>query len=157
MLLIDTIQINTSPDKIFDWFQKLDKHFTEWHVNHKKLIKLTGGLDVGDVIHFEELIDGKWFKFNVKITRKEKTPGGFLIEAKMPPFATLLFTAQANENGCLFTHSETFGFIKNESPFVRSYITPLLRSIFNPIYRFDLIEKDIKEDNINLKRILESS
>jgi hypothetical protein len=36
-------------------------------------------------------------------------------------------------------------------------VVPLLKSILNPLYRFDIIAKDMVEDNINLKRILENN
>jgi hypothetical protein len=134
----------------------LDKHFTKWHPNHTKFVKITGGMDVGDVVRFEEKIDGKWFKFNVKITKIEKTANGWRIEVKTPPFATLIFKTERDGDGCVFTHTEFFGLFKSKNLFAQKFIYSLLRKILNPIYRFDLIEKDIIEDNINLKKILEN-
>jgi len=48
--LEDSIQIETTPDKIYNWIMNIDKHFVEWHPNHKKFEKVTGGMDEGDII-----------------------------------------------------------------------------------------------------------
>ncbi len=156
IILTDSIQIDNPPEIVFDWFMNLDKNFTKWHQNHTKFTKLTGGMNVGDKISFEEKISGKWFKFNLNITKIEKDNNGWIIEAQTPPFAKLLFEARKIDDGCVFTHTETFGIIKSKNPFVQKIIISCLRFILNPFYRFDLIQKDIIEDNINLKRILEN-
>jgi hypothetical protein len=155
--LHDAIEIKTSQEKLFDWFQHLDKNFTTWHPNHTKFQKITGGMNKGDVIRFEERINGKWFKFNVTITKIERTTDGWIIEAKTPPFATLEFKTETQGESCLFTHTETYGLIKSTNPFVQKYVIQLLRKVLNPLYRFDLIQKDIIEDNINLKQIMEKN
>lgn len=155
LILSDSIQIDVSPDKVFDWFSNLDKNFTKWSPNHKKFVLVTGGLDEGDVIYFEQNINGKWFNFKTKITKIEQTATGWTIETKTPPFVTLIFTAQANTTGCLFTHDEVYGFIKIKNLFIRKYSIPFLRTLLNPFFRFDLIEKDIADDNARLKQILE--
>jgi len=152
--LQDSIEINTTPEKILNWFQNLDKHFTDWHPNHTKFEKITGGMDEGDIIRFEECIDGKWFKFNFKIHKIDKTKNGWRAEFKAP-MATIIFKVEEKKNTCIFSHIETFGFIKSQNPFICNVIAPIFRKLLNPKYRFDLIEKDIIEDNINLKRILE--
>jgi hypothetical protein len=48
--LKDSAEIKTTPEKLFDWFKNLDKHFEEWHPNHKKFVKVTGGTGEGDII-----------------------------------------------------------------------------------------------------------
>jgi hypothetical protein len=155
--LTDSIQINKKPETVFDWFMNLDNNFVKWHPNHMKFSKITGGMNVGDIVRFEEKISDKWFKFNVKITKIEKTKDRWLIEAKTPLFATLLFTAQGNATGCVFTHTEIFGMIRSKNSNIQNTLIPILKKIINPIFRFDLIERDIKEDNLNLKRILENN
>jgi hypothetical protein len=157
IILHDAIEINTSPEMLFDWFINLDKNFPLWHPNHIKFLKITGGMNLGDVVRFEERISGKWFKFNVIITKIETTANGWIIEAKTPPFATLEFKAEARGDNCLFTHTEIYGFIPSKNVFFQKYVIPLLIKILNPLYRFDLIQRDIIEDNINLKQIMENN
>jgi hypothetical protein len=153
----DSIQINIPPEKVFDWFLNMDKNFVNWHPNHTKYTLLSGDMNVGDTIHFEEKIDDKWFKFNVKITKIQKSQTDWIIEIQTPPFATLAFSPKECTNGCVFTHTETYGFIKSKNPFINIYIIPCLKKVLNPVYRFDLIEKDIVEDNKRLRQILENS
>ena len=50
----DSIQINVPPEKVYDWFLNMDKNFVKWHPNHTKYTLLSGGMNVGDTIHFEE-------------------------------------------------------------------------------------------------------
>ena len=150
-----SITINCTPDRLFDWFMHLEKNFTKWNTNHKKFVKVTGGMQVGDKVYFEQCINGKWFKNKVTISVINKNKNGWTIEAVTPPFAKLEFICQAKENNCLFTHIESFGFIRSKKAFVQKFLIPLLRKLLNPFYRFDLIQKDIIEDNFKLKEIME--
>jgi hypothetical protein len=150
-----TIEINCNPDSLFEWFINLDKNFTIWNTNHKKFVKVTGGTHVGDKVYFEQCISGKWLENKVTISTINKNENGWKIEAVTPPFARLEFTCEVKENRCLFTHSESFGFIKSKKAFVQNFLIPLLMKLLNPFYRFDLIQKDIIEDNYKLKEIIE--
>jgi hypothetical protein len=78
--LKDSVEIKTTPEELFDWFKNLDKHFEEWHPNHKKFVKVTGGTDEGDIVYSEELVEGKWYKVKVKIGKLEKSEQGWRIE-----------------------------------------------------------------------------
>jgi hypothetical protein len=150
-----SIVINCTPDQLFDWFINLDKNFTKWNTNHKKFVKVTGGMEVGDKVYFEQCISGKWFKNKVTISTINKSENGWKIEAVTPPFVKLEFICEETENKCLFTHVESFGFIKSKKAIAQKFLVPLLRKLLNPFYRFDLIQKDIIEDNIKLKAIME--
>ena len=97
-VLKDSIEIKTTPDKIFKWLKNLDKHYKEWHPDHVKWINLTGSLDKGDIFYSEEHLHGKLHKLKGKITKIEEnkrveykflfpTPiicpkGSFIIELK---------------------------------------------------------------------------
>ena len=150
--LKDSIEIKTTPKKVFDWFKNLDKYFTEWHPNHKKFIKVTGGLNEGDIIYFEECVDGKWFKIKCKITRIEKKDRCWRADFESVHWFSRLigvrisFIGKAKGDNCIFTHIESFGFRANV---ISNLTLKLIKSLV------PLIEKDMKEDNVNLKRILE--
>lgn len=151
--LRDSIEIKTTPDKIYDWFKNLDnKRFTEWHPNHKKFVRVTGGMDEGDIIYFEECVGGKRFKVNCKISKIEKTERSWAVDLESIHWlgrligARISFIAEAKGDACVFTHVETFGLRR---PLLSSLILRLFKS------RIPLIEKDMKEDNVNLRRILE--
>jgi hypothetical protein len=151
--LKDSVEIKTTPEELFDWFKNLDKHFEEWHPNHKKFVKVTGGTDEGDIVYFEELVEGKWYKVKVKIGKLEKSEQGWRIELLTSSrLAKILFIAEAKEDGCIFTHIESFGF---KTPVIGRLIDFLMSKVFYSLFRFDLIRKDMEEDGLNLKRILE--
>jgi hypothetical protein len=150
-----SILINCTLDQLFNWFINLDKNFIKWNTNHKKFVKVTGGMEVGDKVYFEQCISGKWFKNKVTISAVNKSENGWTIEAITPPFAKLEFICEETENKCLFTHIESFGFIKSKKVVAQKFLIPLLKKLLNPFYRFDLIQKDIIEDNIKLKEIME--
>ena len=149
--LRDSIEIKTTPERIFDWFKNMDKHFTEWHPNHKKFVKLTGGMDEGDVVYFEECVNGKWYKAKFKITKIERTESGWRAELKTL-LARISFIAEAKEDGCIFTHIESFGF---KTPIIGNIVDFILQKVLRSRTRFDLIQRDMEEDGKNLKRILE--
>jgi hypothetical protein len=150
--LKDSIKIKTTPEKIFDWFKNLDKHFTEWHPNHKKFVKVTGGLDKGDIVYFEECIDGKWFKIKCKITKIEKRNLGWRADFESVHWLGRLigtrisFIVKAKGDICIFTHIESFGF---RAPIISSLVLKLVKS------QIPLIKRDMREDNVNLKKIME--
>lgn len=152
-----SVEINCSPDRLLEWFLNLDRNCIKWNTNHKKFVKVTGGMNVGDRVYFEQCINGKWFKNNVTISVLEKSYKGWRIEAVTPPLARLEFICEAANNKCLFTHSEYFGFIKSKKAVVQTIFIPFLRKLLNPFYRFDLIEKDMIEDNFKLKLIMEEN
>lgn len=154
--LKDSIEIKATPDKLYNWFMDLDKHFTKWHPNHTKFEKVTGGTDVGDIIYFEESVGGILYKIKGVITRKEQSENNFRLDFKtMSGLGQISFTANATEGGCIFTHIERFGL---ETPIIGGIVNFL---IFNVLARKkanrDIILQDMKEDNENLKKIIESS
>ena len=67
----------------------------------------------------------------------------------------IIFEAKSENGGSIFTHTESFGMIKSKNPFAEKVANLVLGVLLNPIYRFDLIKKDIIEDNENLKDLIE--
>lgn len=57
----DTIEIKTSPEKIFEWFAHLDKNFKSWHPKeHVECRYLKGSpLEEGSILYFEVYLLGK--------------------------------------------------------------------------------------------------
>ncbi|MDI6603287.1 MAG: SRPBCC family protein [Patescibacteria group bacterium] len=115
IILEDSIKIKTTPEKIFDWFKNLDKHFTEWSPCHTKFVKVTGGMDEGDIVYCEQCCEGKWYKEKVKITKIEKDSSGWRIERKcLFPYSLLgirgSFIVEQKGDSCIFTAIESFGF-----------------------------------------------
>lgn len=151
-----SIEINTTPEKIFNWMKNLNKHFVKWHPNHTKFEFGREGLKVGGSVYFEERIEGKDFDFDFKITKVGKTKKGWIAEFERPG-AKIIFKAESKGKKCIFSHIEKFGKIKSNNFFTKKILVPIFRKLTNPIYRYDLIKKDLIEDNINLKKIMEKN
>jgi uncharacterized protein YndB with AHSA1/START domain len=67
--LEDSIEINTTPDVIYNWLCKLDEHYTKWHPDHEKCINKTGDMRVGTMLYSEEYLHGELHKIQMKITK----------------------------------------------------------------------------------------
>jgi hypothetical protein len=152
--LIDSIEINTTTDVVYDWLMKLDENFTKWNSNHKKFEKISGGVEVGDQIYFEQCVGGVWYKIKGEISVKERDEDKFQIEfITMSGIGNIKFIGENSEGGCIFTHIETFG---AKSRIIGSLVDFLLFKVLaRKKANFGNILQDMKEDNVNLKRILE--
>ncbi|MCC7550318.1 MAG: SRPBCC family protein [Methanobacterium sp.] len=153
--LKDSVTINTTLEKLYSWLINLDENFVKWHPNHVKFEKLTGSMDVGDWIYFEENVNGTIYKIKGEITRKEINKNGFRVDFKTNSgLGHITFMAEATESGCVFTHIESFGL---ETPIIGNIINFIIfRVLVRKKANWDLISQDMKEDNVNLKRILET-
>jgi len=143
MIIKDSIEIKTTPEKIFDWFKNIDKHYKEWHPDHVKWVNETGGLDEGDIVYYEEYLHGKLHKIRSKITKIEENKR---IEFKnLFPISILSpkgsFIIEPRGESCIFTAtlSIRFGWL----------LSKIAKS------RLDAGKKHIKEEGGNLKRLLE--
>lgn len=144
--LKDTIEIKTTPDKIAEWLRNVDKHYKDWHPDHVRFVKVTGGLEVGNIFYFEEYLQGKLYKGRYRITKIEENKKR-VVEFKGLSFLDRIFGTKGSfivesmENSCLFTatHSLRFGWL----------ISRLFKGLIKAM------EKHMKEEGENLKRLLE--
>jgi len=155
--LKDSIEIRTTPERSFKWFENIDKNFTKWHPNHKKFVKVTGNLNEGDIIYFEECIDGRWYKIKCKITEIEKGEWGWRVVFKSTHWlggtllnTRLIFLVERKKDTCVFSNIQTIGF---NAPVIGKLIDLLILKSFSTT--INLIKKDMEEDGKNLKKILE--
>lgn len=69
MKLSDTVEIGTAPEKLFAWFRELDRHYREWHPDHRDCYWLRGdSLAPGSVLYAEEYLHGKLHKLRYRMT-----------------------------------------------------------------------------------------
>lgn len=61
LLLKDSIEINTTPEKIWEFFANLDKNYTTWHPEDHIVFKWVEGkpLAQGSKFYAEQLVKGK--------------------------------------------------------------------------------------------------
>lgn len=155
VVLKDSVTIDTSMDTLYQWFLNLDKNFVNWHPNHKTFELRSGGTEIGDKIYFEELVDGTLYKIEGKIITKNKLADNFTLAFKTSAgLGHIYFMGKYSGNTCVFTHIEEFGM---RTPIIGSIVNFLLfRILARKKANWDLIHKDMVEDNKNLKEILET-
>jgi hypothetical protein len=72
MILHDSILINTTPDRIFEFFEHMDENYLRWHPDHLLFRWEKGrGLSEGVEFYFEERIGGQLLKKRVRFTHIE--------------------------------------------------------------------------------------
>ncbi len=146
MILKNSIEIKTTPGKVGEWLTNLDKNYKELHKDHIKWVKITGGVEVGDIIYLEEYIAGRLIKAKSKVIKIEKTDKKFIME--LTPLGFLawmtgqkgLFRAEPREGGCVYTSVlsvQRFGWLI-------------------PKFFVNAMKKHAKEESETLKRILET-
>ncbi|MFX1320466.1 MAG: SRPBCC family protein [Promethearchaeota archaeon] len=144
--LRDSIEINTKPEKIFQWLKNLDNNYKKWHKDHVNSIKLTATreLEIGDVFCYEEYLHGELHKLKLKLTNVEENR---VIEFKTLFPASLIcpkgsFLIEPKNDNSIFTATLTFRMGNIFSKFAKS--------------RVEAIKKHMKEEGENLKRLLET-
>jgi uncharacterized protein YndB with AHSA1/START domain len=70
LLLSHSIDINTSPEKLWDFFKNLDKNYTTWHPKDHILFKWMEGkpLEEGSTCYAEQYVMGKPTKYNATLS-----------------------------------------------------------------------------------------
>lgn len=143
--LKDSIEIKTTPEKIEEWFKNLDKHYLEWYPDHVKFVKVTGGMNEGDIFYFEEYLHGKLHKIRSKITKVEKNKRIEIEYKSLFPISIVFpkgsFIIEPKGESCIFTAMLSFRFGWLFLRFAKD--------------RVEAIKKHMKEEGENLKKLLE--
>ena len=144
--LRDSIEINTKPEKIYQWLRNLDKNYKQWHQDHVNAVKLTktSELKIGDIFCYEEYLHGELHTFKFKLINIEENKA---IEFKTLFPASLIcpkgsFLIEPKDDGSIFTATLSFRMGKIFSRFAKS--------------RVDAIKQHMKEEGENLKSLLEN-
>jgi len=142
--LIDTKEIKTTPENIFQWFININKNYKSWHPEHISWDWKNGEpFQIGSKAIVKEYIHGKVHSLKSIITNIEKNK---LIEYKfLFPMSIIVtggsFIFSNTDSGCIFTATLTFRSGK------------ILSKIFKK--QMEAIIKHMKEEGDNLKKILE--
>jgi uncharacterized protein YndB with AHSA1/START domain len=150
MILSDSVEINTTPEKIWEFFTNLEKNYKTWHPEDHILFKWTKGkpMESGSRWYGEEIVRGKLFKLKGTIgevipNRKIVFNFSFPVSLVAPKFEWLI---EPKGSTSVFT--------------ARSYLRAgefylkFFKKEMN--YKLDLHNKHVREEGENLKRILES-
>ena len=138
---MDSIEIKTRPENIFEYFVHLDENYRAWHPDHVKCSWLKGKpAKEGSILYVEEYLHGKLHKLKFLITkiepnRKIKFKLLFPISIICP---TGSFIIESKEKRCIFTATLSFRFGWLFSKFARN--------------RVEAIKKHIKEEGENIRK-----
>ncbi len=151
MILSDSVEINTTPEKIWEFFTNLEKNYKTWHPEDHISFKWTEGkpMESGSRWYGEEILRGKLFKLKGTIgevipNRKIVFNFSFPVSLVAPKFEWLI---EPKGSTSIFT--------------ARSYLRAgefylkFFKKEMN--YKLDLHDKHVREEGENLKRILESN
>ena len=142
----DSIFIDASCEKVYQFFEKMDQNYLKWHPEHFGFEWRKGrGLKEGIVFYFEEEIGGQLLKKETAFTRIipnryiEFTMVNWFYRLFIPKM-TFIFGPQGN--GCLFTAQV---FLRGVGP------------IGSWAHRkeFAAVRQHMKEEGENLKQIIE--
>ena len=144
--LRESIEINVSPEVIWDWFLHIAENYLEWHPSHIKANWETEtASEIGSILYAEEDINGDFLKMRSKLTE--------LIPKRLYRFKTVgtlklilaggSFEIEPSENGSNFTATLDFHMGKLLSRLAKK--------------KMQQISQHMIEEGQNLKQILEKS
>ena len=150
LILKHSIEINTTPEKIWDFFLNLEKHYTTWHPKDHILLKWTKGnpLEKGSRCYAEQYVMGKPTKYNTictEIIENRKIVSKFLFPISLitPKIEWLIEPTGPNSIFTAITYIRFGNLLKAIS---KKEMKKLISAH----------DKHVAEEGENLKRILEN-
>jgi hypothetical protein len=148
VILRDTIDIASSSEAIFQFFNDMEQHYLHWHPDHKLFRWVEGrSLAVGNAFYFEELIGGKLLKKKVIFTRIEAplhiqfAPTFWLMRIFLP---RMLFRIEATAPTACRVVAE-----------IHIRMGPIAARLNRR--ELDAIREHMRVEGVNLKRIVEAA
>jgi len=145
----DSIEIKTTPEKIWEFFTHLDENYKAWHPEDHILFRWTGGkpLEVGSTFYAEQRVKGKATKFKgtfIEIipNRKIVFKCAFPVSLVSPKFEWLIEPKGPN---CVFTAVTYMRFGKFFQKLLKKHIEDSKK----------IHDKHVRAEGENLKKILE--
>ena len=140
----DTVEINTTPEKIWGFWVNMDKNYKAWYPEDHILFRWTKGrpMEEGSIIYAEETVGGKLIKGkatcvnvvpNRKFGLKPPSPKSLFLK-----YEYLIEPRGANTSFTAYTYLKYPGFVRKR---IQAAI--------------EVGNKHIREEGGNLKRILE--
>ena len=149
LVLKDSIEIKTTPEKIWDFFYNLEKNYKTWHPEEHVLFKWTEGkpMETGSKWYGEEYLNGKLRKLKGTISeavpnRKISFKFPFPMSLVSPGFEWLIEPEGSNSVFTAVGYIRCIGFYRL---IAKKHMDELI----------EVDKKHVKEEGENLKKILE--
>lgn len=150
MKLKNSIEINTTPEKIREFFTNLESNYKAWHPEDHVVFKWTKGkpMESGSGWYGEEIVKGKVFKLKGTIgevipNRKIVFKYSFPISLVAPKFEWLI---ESKGSTTFFT---AISYLRAGEIFLKYFKKEMETKL-------EMHDKHVKEEGENLKKILES-
>ena len=150
MILKHSIEIKTTPDKIWAFFENLDKNYTMWHPEDHIVFKWIKGkpMEKGSAWYAEETVSGKLYKLKGTIgevipNRKIVFKNSFPVSLVAPKFEWII---EPKDSGSVFTAVSYM----RAGNFLRKCFKKEMET------KIEMHNKHVREEGENLKKILES-
>lgn len=147
MILRETVSIDASPEDIFRFFDRMEEHYLAWHPDHVLFRWVEGrGVASGNRSYFEERIGGKLLKKTVRYTRVEPArhiefvPDWWLMRLFLP---RILFRIEPAGGASRLTQE-----IHVRTGPVGAWLNRR---------EFDAVRRHMREEGVNIKRLLETA
>ncbi|MBU7014731.1 MAG: SRPBCC family protein [Theionarchaea archaeon] len=144
MLLEDSIEIKTTPERIFEFLAHLEDNYRAWHSDHVECRRIKGEeAQEGSVLYIEEYLHGQLHKMTFRMKNVEPTQFEYDVlfpHAIISPNGS--FRIYPKGESCIFTASITFR------------LGALSKFLFKD--RVQAIRIHMKEEGENLKQLLET-
>jgi hypothetical protein len=123
MALKDSIEIKTTPERIFDWFLHFEENFKAWHPAHVNCGWLKGKpFEEGSILYVEEILHGKLHK--MKFLGTKLVPNRRIEYKLLFPTSIVCpkgsFVIEPKGDVCIFTATLSFRFGGIFSKFAKS-------------------------------------
>ena len=144
LTLEDSVEIDTTPEKVWEFWADMDKNYKIWHPQDHILFRWTRGkpMEEGSVIYAEEVVGGKMIKG--KVTLGDVIPNRrFTLNLPFPRSVFCRYEYKIEPKG---------------SKTVFTAITHLKYPFFSEKHILSVIElgeKHVREEGENMKKILE--
>jgi uncharacterized protein YndB with AHSA1/START domain len=145
----DSIEIKTTPEKIWEFFVHLDENYRAWHPEDHILFRWIGGkpLEVGSTFYAEQRVKGKVVKYRgtfIEIipNRKIVFKCAFPVSVVSPKFEWLI---EPKDPNCVFTAVTYMRFGRLFQKLFKKHIEGSKQ----------VHDKHVKAEGENLKKILE--
>jgi len=144
IVLKDTVEIDTTPDRIWNFWVKMDTNYKSWHPQDHILFRWTRGkpMEEGSKIYAEETVGGKLLK--LKVTCRDVVPKRkFALVLPFPASLFVKYDYLIEPRGAKTTFT-AFTYVKYPA-FARRRIELAV----------EVGKKHIREEGENLKKTLE--
>jgi hypothetical protein len=149
ILLRDTIEIQTTPGRLFAWLGGMPQTYTSWHPDHVACRVIHGSmLEVGSEIECQEILHGKLHSMRFRTTKvvPEKR-----VEFVIEGMGRGAFEAEVSGDVIRFAAELEIG---SDTLIIGPFFDFIFPLLFNR--RIEAMRRHMAEEGRNLKAILES-